>query len=151
MRRRAVLLSVACIAAAAKQARVDASAAVLRWTPADEFRRLHPNATDASPKTRLGREVKRSIAACVRRWPASKGDNGGSRRRRGMDVVAASPRRGTVRGRVAAAPRTSASSASLTIGDRGAQTSRQRPLIVQEIVRLRRFDPTQAEALCQRN
>mmetsp|Transcript_11067 Transcript_11067/g.33301 ORF Transcript_11067/g.33301 Transcript_11067/m.33301 type:complete len:514 (-) Transcript_11067:203-1744(-) len=66
MRRRAVLLSVACIAAAAKQARVDASAAGLRWTPADEFRRLHPNATDASPKTRLGREVKRSIAACVR-------------------------------------------------------------------------------------
>mmetsp|Transcript_30156 Transcript_30156/g.93295 ORF Transcript_30156/g.93295 Transcript_30156/m.93295 type:complete len:508 (-) Transcript_30156:75-1598(-) len=68
MRRAALLLSAVAATAkkrATKTASVDAFAG-LRWRPADEFARLHPDAADAAPKTRLAREVKRSIAACVR-------------------------------------------------------------------------------------
>ena len=71
MSRACVLLATyaatAVTAAASIQPRdVDAFAG-LRWQAADEFARLHPNATDADPKTRMKRELERSIHACV--WP----------------------------------------------------------------------------------
>ena len=66
MRRAALLLSAVAATAKKRATKTTDASAGLRWRPADEFARLHPDAADAAPKTRLAREVKRSIAACVR-------------------------------------------------------------------------------------